>query len=370
MILSSISLKNVRNHADIQIQFEKKLNYIIGGNGKGKTTILESIYYLCTTKSSSTKTDAEAVRFGEEEFIITGFLEDITKNKVSVYYNIAESKKQYLMNDKQISRPSTIIGKFPVVMLSPADHAITQGTPGERRRFIDSVISQASNTYLNILIEYNRTLRQRSALLARFKESKDRSILTELNAWDERLVKNGTELIKHRMKFLSGFNSYLISAYYKVMGKEEIPAIRYIFLEDNKGGDIEESFYMLLEEYKESELKRAANLVGPHRDDFIFEINGENLRIYGSQGQHKTFQAALRFAEFFYLKDISGITPIFLLDDVFGELDSVRANKISGYLSEVGQAFITLTDFGNLSFLNIGDGDKIIKILDDGINYA
>ena len=110
--------------------------------------------------------------------------------------------------------------------------------------------------------------------------------------------------------------------------------------------------------------------MGPHKDDFIFNINNINLKTYGSQGQHKTFQAVLRFAEFFYLKDITSITPMFLLDDVFGELDANRANKISDYLQEVGQAFVTLTDFGNFTFLKKDDTDKVFKLNNGEVVYA
>ncbi len=113
-----------------------------------------------------------------------------------------------------------------------------------------------------------------------------------------------------------------------------------------------------------------SNLVGPHRDEFIFEINGLNLRSFGSQGQHKTFQVVLRFAQFFYLKKITGKTPIFLLDDVFGELDKKRSVKISEYLRQVGQAFITLTDFANFSFLKKTDGDLLLQINNGKVLYA
>jgi DNA replication and repair protein RecF len=134
---------------------------------------------------------------------------------------------------------------------------------------------------------------------------------------------------------------------------------------------LEDCFEKILNEKAEDEIRRGTNLVGPHRDDFIFDINGISLKSYGSQGQHKTFQTVLRFAEFFYLKDKTGNIPIFLLDDVFGELDAERAAAISNYLSTVGQAIITLTDFGNSSFLKKGKEDKVIRISMDGnITYA
>ena len=362
MILSSLSLKNFRIHTDTKINFSGNLNYIVGGNGYGKTSLLESIYYLCTTKSCSSKADAEAVSFGKHEFEVSGNFEVLTKNEVKVIYSIPGNKKYYFRNNKLISKSADIIGRFPVVLSTPSDHSITQGVPGERRKFIDSVISQASNTYLQILIDYNRTLRQRSALLQRIKETKNYALEDELEAWTEKLLQNGLEIIKHRVIFINNFQPFVRSSYYRIMGKDEEPKITYYFLNNYSEEDIENRYKALLEERHNDELRRATNLVGPHRDDFIFAINGLNLKTYGSQGQHKTFQAVLRFAEFCYLKEVTGRSPLFLLDDVFGELDANRASKISEYLGEVGQAFISLTDFGNFSFLKTSPKDKVIKL--------
>lgn len=370
MLLSSISLRNIRKHTETKIEFSEKLNYIVGGNGIGKTTILEAIHYLCTTKSCVTSTDSEAVKFGEPGFFIEGLFAGITEDKTMVSYSVNENKKYYMLNDKQIYKFSDVIGKFPVVLLSPADHSITQGYSAERRKFIDSVISQASRTYLNLLIEYNRTLKQRSFLLNRIKEGSKNDFL-ELNAWSEKLVSSGVEIIKHRAEFIEDFESYVKTSYKRILSGEEEPSIQYIYL-DGKCSPVEQNCFLdILMQRKDEEIRRGINLVGPHRDDFIFNVNGINLRNYGSQGQHKTFQTIMRFAEYFYLKDKTGKTPLFLLDDVFGELDANRSTKISGYLEDVGQAFITLTDFGNFSFLKKGKGSKIITLSESGaVSYA
>lgn len=362
MILSSLRLKNFRIHTDTKINFSGNLNYIVGGNGYGKTSVLESIYYLCTTKSCSSKSDAEVVNFDKDNFEVSGNFEDLTKDEVKVIYSIQESKKYYFRNSKLISKSADIIGKFPVVLSTPSDHSITQGVPGERRKFVDSVISQASSTYLQILIDYNRTLRQRSSLLQRIKDTRSNALDDELEAWTEKLLQGGLEIIKHRVSFIKNFQPFVHDSYFKIMGENEEPKITYYFLNDSNEDDIENRFKTLLNERRNDELRRATNLVGPHRDNFIFEINGLNLKTYGSQGQHKTFQAVLRFAEFGYLKGVTGRSPLFLLDDVFGELDANRASKLSKYLGEVGQAFITLTDFGNFSFLKTSPEDKVIKL--------
>ncbi len=370
MFLSSISLRNIRKHTETKFEFADKLNYIVGGNGVGKTTILEAIYYLCTTKSCVTSTDSEAVRVGEEGFNVIGNFSGLTSESVLVRYSSDENRKSYMLNNKPVNRFSDIIGKFPVVLLSPGDHSITQGYSSDRRKFVDSVISQASRTYLKILIEYNKTLKQRAYLLNRIRESggKDNH---ELDAWNEKLIMSGTEIIKHRKDFVLIFESYVKESYQKILlGKEE-PKIQYYFLEGKHFDDDEASFSELLDQRRNEEIRRGTNLVGPHKDDFVFEINGMSLRSFGSQGQHKTFQTILRFAEYFYLKDRTGKSPLFLLDDVFGELDAERASSISNYLGEIGQAFITLTDFGNTKFLNMKKGNRVINISAEGkVTYA
>jgi len=369
MILNSIRLRNFRVHKDVDLEFSKNLNYIVGGNGYGKTSILESIYYLCTTKSFDAKTDAEVISFGKEDFEIAGHISDITENSVRISCNINDSKKYYFLNDKHQSKHSDIIGKFPVVLLTPSDHKITQGVPGERRKLVDSVISQASSTYLQTLLDYNRTLKHRSSLLNRLREYRTEDMLVELDAWTTKLIKSGTEIIIRRRKFIEDFILFVKNSYYRIMEQEE-PSIDYYLLAGYEEGDLENYFAHLIDEKKEEEIRRASNLVGPHRDDFIFKINDISLKTYGSQGQHKTFQTALRFAEFFYLKDVTSKTPLFLLDDVFGELDATRAQRISEYLKDVGQAFVTLTDFGNFSYLKNEEDDMLIKLNSGKVAYA
>jgi DNA replication and repair protein RecF len=370
MILTDISLSNFRIHRDTKIDFSENLNYILGGNGQGKTTILDSIYYLCTTKSHDTRADSEVVSFNEEGFEVSGKFKDFTESKIRIIYSLKENKKIYYQDNKRVSRSVDVIGKFPVVMLAPADHSITQGSPADRRKFVDSVIGQASNTYLKILLDYNKSLRQRSALLIQLKEHYQNSLMDELKAWTSKIVDSGTEIIKHRKKFVDEFNDFIKESYKIIMATEEIPKITYSFLDNCETDNVEKEFAGLLVQKGEEEIRRATNLVGPHRDDFIFELNGLNLRSFGSQGQHKTFQVALRFAQFFYLKKRTSKTPIFLLDDVFGELDKKRSAKISEYLREVGQAFITITDFANFSFLKKEKNDLLIQLNKGRVTYA
>ncbi len=370
MVIKKISLRNFRLHSDSEIDFSEKLNYIVGGNGHGKTSILEAVYYLCTTKNINLNHDSDSVNFNEKELEIIGQFKDLTENNVRLQYSLNTSKKNYFLDDKLIYRASTIIGKFPVVTLTQLDHFITTGAPAERRKFVDSIISQASSTYLKILLEYKKVLRQRTSLLNQIRENPTPLLYTQLDSWNEALINSGTELIEHRIIFIKNYLGYVISSYQKIMGQTEIPEIEYKYFSGESSDSVEEQFRRELKLRREDELRRAKNLVGPHKDDFIFAINGFDLRKFGSQGQHKTFQIALRFGEFFYLKDTLGKTPIFLFDDVFGELDTFRANKISEYLTEVGQAIITMTDFSNLDKLSVSKSSKVIKVFNGEIAYA
>lgn len=370
MILSSINLKNFRSHKDTYLNFSDKLNFIIGGNGQGKTTVLEGIYYLCTSRSNNSKTDIEAVRFNEAGFELSGIFNDLSENKVRIVYSAANNKKHYFKNAKLISRLADIIGTFPVVILTPSDHSITQGPPAERRKFVDSVISQASENYLETLLDYGKTLRQRSALLFQMKENNKKYLFDELEAWTEKLIDSGLSIINYRLNFRANFVKYIAASYKIIMGNDEVPDLRYTYLENYEGSELKEEFTRLIELKRNEELRRTSNLVGPHRDDFIFEINKLSLKTYGSQGQHKTFQVVLRFAEFFYLKEVMGIAPLFLLDDIFGELDVARSQMISEYLRELGQAFITMTDFTNLAFMQRNESDRHINLRSGAVVYG
>lgn len=361
MLLSSLSVTNFRKHISSNFQFAEGLNYIVGQNSIGKTSILEAIHYLCSSKSIFAK-DREVVTFNEKHFEIEGVFQNKNINRVRVFFNSAENKKYFLLNGKQVHKSSEIVGKFPVVTLTPEDYQITQGSPADRRKFFDSVFAQASKTYLDFLIDYNKILKHRSVILNLLSEKITPSLLEELDSWTENLIDKGAQIIKYRKKFIETFNNYLIDSYAQIMNSGEIPSIKYITISEEPDFDPKTVLEILLKKNRQLEIRRNLNLFGPHRDEFLLEINGINLKKFGSQGQNKTFQINLRFAEFFYLKEFTDEIPIFLLDDVFSELDTMRATKVSEFLKKVGQAFITLTDFSNMSFLSKSDKDRIIKL--------
>lgn len=360
MVLKQIELQNFRLHKDTSINFSDKLNLIIGGNGQGKTTILEAIYYLCTTKNIHLASDSEVITYDETNFGVEGKFLDLTEDSVRLVYDLQKNKKTIFLNEKQISSAIEIIGKFPVVSLTQIDHSITQGAPAVRRKFVDSVISQVSQTYLKTLLEYSKVLKQRSLILNQIKENKKVNLFHQLEAWTESLIKKGVIIIEQRKKFLAEYNSFLKEAFNHIM-REEIPEITYL-TQINTVENLEDMYRRELEKIREDEIRKGMNLLGPHRDDFIFFLNGKELKKFGSQGQHKTFLIALRFAQFFYIKEKTTKSPIFLMDDIFGELDKKRAEKISKYIPDIGQAFITMTDLTRKEELGNSKDYLLIKV--------
>lgn len=362
MVLKQIDLLNFRLHRNTSLNFSDKLNVIVGGNGQGKTTILEAIYYLCTTKNLHLSSEQEVVSYDELNFEVKGTFYDLTTDKVRLIYDSVKNKKTYFLNEKQINSATEIIGKFPVVSLTQTDQAITQGSPGDRRKFVDSIISQISQSYLKSLLDYSKILKQRALLLNQIRENRNINLYPQLDVWTEALVLRGTEIIEHRKNFIKEFDDYLRNSYEKMKLKEEEPKIEYVTALNNNKEDTLQKFRKELELLREDEVKKGVNLLGPHRDDYLFYINGKELKKYGSQGQHKTFQIALRFAQFKYIKEKITKAPIFLMDDIFGELDKNRAKKITEYLPEIGQAFITMTDLTKEEDLKTIDDSIFIRV--------
>ncbi|GMU86919.1 MAG: DNA replication and repair protein RecF [Ignavibacteriales bacterium] len=371
MIIRRLSLHDFRIHQSTEMEFSPKLNFIVGGNGQGKTSLIEAIYFLCTTKNYKGAPDADLLRFGQSGYSIHGVFEDVTENQVHIRYLPDENKRIYIKDGKTVHRAADIIGAFPVVLLTPEDHALTQGAPADRRRFIDSVISQYSPVYLENILEYAKILKQRTYILNRIKENSGRGLGAELDAFTEKMILTGSSIIQQRNDFIKEFKDFVAEVYQEIMGEEEMPFMKYQFLGGAEAdADITLFFRKRAYERREEEIRRGMNLTGPHRDDIDFAINGKSLKSFGSQGQHKTFQVALRFAQFFYLKARSGKTPVFLLDDVFGELDAYRAGHISRYLTQVGQAVITMTDLSNYAYLRDMNESRMFTVSAGMVNPA
>jgi len=349
MLLTNLRLRHFRNHLDSLFQFGGGTNLLLGDNGEGKTNILEAISYLCLTKSFYASSDALALNFGAEMFEIAGtFVGGAgTEHHVRVVYAKEPVEKVVMVNKRRVEPFTTIIGRFPIVIFSPEYAAVASGAPAERRKFVDFVISQSSSVYLHDLIAYRRVLRHRNKILKEAKlERRDCSEL--LPPWDEQMVILGAALMHRRNQFIGEFQDFISAAYHRLVGGAEEPTIGYQPMiplpERSTDTEIRELLKREIEETRAVEMRAGLTLVGPQRDELVFKINGLDLRSYASQGQQKTFLIALKIAEFFYLKDRSGETPILLLDDIFSELDEHRARKLLHFVEGLSQTFITSTN--------------------------
>ncbi|MCX6137640.1 MAG: DNA replication/repair protein RecF [Ignavibacteriales bacterium] len=349
MNIVSVELRRFRNHHATALEFGPSANTLLGENGQGKTNVLEAISFLCLTKSFFAKSDSVAVQQGTSGFEVSGtFQSDIgSRFAVRTSYDLASAGKLYDIDGKPPETYASVIGRFPIVVLSPENSSITFGTPVERRRFLDLVISQSSASYVEEMVEYRRVLRQRNAILSDAARKLVAAPQAEemLEPWNESLIIRGTRLVHKRREFFSAFAPYVEQAYVALGAGSEQPVLVY----QPQIGDgetpeaIAQQFRSAVAAKMRDELRVGTTLVGPQRDEIQFSLNGLPLRQHASQGQHKTFLIALKVAEFFFLKERVHEVPIFLLDDVFSELDELRAQKLLALTATLGQTFITTT---------------------------
>jgi len=370
MILESLRLENFKNYKNCSLNFSPKLNFIYGNNGNGKTNILESISLLCYTKSFLHNTESDCIKYGEKKFDVLGDFENSSalKSKIHFSYESEPGSKKVLMNNEPVGRMSGYFGKYPLVVLSPQDLKLTTGTPNDRRRNFDLLISQTSRIYVDELRNLNRLLKQKNTLLKDnlvYRKYSSEQLSNMVNIWNEELAEIGTKIIMRRIEFVSEFRMYIEDKFKDIVENAYIPILCYeseLFNEGdfNTQESILKNFKKVLEDKYHVEVKRGISLTGPHRDNYIFRMDkgGEifDIRTFASQGEHKTFIVALKLSEYKYLQDKLENTglgePILLLDDVFSELDKTRIKKISGILPDYNQVFITTTDINYLDLLN------------------
>lgn len=351
MNVQSLSVRNFRNHKQSQLDFGYGINALLGMNGQGKTNILEAISYLSLTKSFYAAGDATALRIGSESFEIEGNIvtDSCNENRVIVTYSRGTGTKEFRINNVRPGNMASVIGRFPVVILSPENSNVTFGGPADRRKFLDLILCQLSRTYLADLLEYRRIMKQRNKLIAGMR-AEQRLRTEELAPWDAGLIAHGSRIIARRMAFVHEFSGYVRAAYDDLVREKENPSMEYVTLAaglDGLGeGEIAAAMADALECRRVEEIRRGLSLVGPHRDEVRFQINGISVQQYASQGQHKTLLVALKVAEFFYLKERANEVPIFLLDDLFSELDEHRSRHILELVGRLGQTIITATDEG------------------------
>ena len=332
-ILEKITGADFRNIRLQELEFSPNLNCISGNNGEGKTNLLDAIYYLSMTKSAFSSTDRYNFRYGTSSFSICGtyLMPNSLESRFSIQVDLTGEKK-VRRDDKPYGKVSSHIGVLPVVMVSPEDISLISESGEERRRFVNSVLSQMDREYLASLQQYNRLLQQRNRMLKELQTDRDL-----LSVFDSRLQAYAEPVYEARKKFTDDIRP-VISEYYRMLsgGSEQVDVCYRSDLEKGALADLLASSYE-----KDRILKYTS--AGIQRDDFEFSMNGWPIRKCGSQGQQKSFLVSLKFAQYEIMKRCCGFAPLLLLDDVFDKLDM---NRISNLLSMVsgsdfGQIFIT-----------------------------
>ena len=403
MLLNHIVLRNFRNYINCEVDFPKPVNLIIGGNAQGKTSLLEAIYFLCTAESHRATHDAELIRHHESGFYLKGTLRNGSDDVTSLEA-MKQARGQFRLKKNGVlqTKRSEWIGQFNAVFFSPESLTLVKGGPSERRRFLDLLISQVDSKYLKNLQAYNLVLKQRNELLKQIRATL--ANVAQLDAWDQLLLVHGTAVIIRRLEIFHQLRDHAIENHRKLTGGLEDIALTYRSASvpkdtsiDNIGCSISETtglnalaepsdaphkatrededkiakhFGISLNASREADLQRGTSLVGPHRDDFLIELENESkeptpychsesepqdpdpepgtfrevARSYGSQGQQRTIALALKLAELELIRHLTGRDPIVLLDDVTSELDYKRIGHLLEVLQNLSaQTFITAT---------------------------
>jgi DNA replication and repair protein RecF len=353
--LSKISLTQFKNYDFATFNFTERVIGICGLNGKGKTNLLDAIYYLCFTKSYFSKTDSLNTLFNKDGFRLEGKI----SNDTIVCIFRGAGKKEVLLNDIAYEKFSHHIGKFPCVMIAPDDIELITGGSEGRRTFVDTILSQMDADYLQHLIIYTKVLQQRNSLLKRFAEQ-GKTDWNLLEVLDEQLILPGNYIYEKRKAFTEQLIPLVQQFYKQIANVEEFVTLQYESQLNNN------SFNALLNQFREKDFILQRSNGGIHKDDISIQLNGQVFKNIASQGQRKSLLFALKLAEFELLKMNKGFAPLLLLDDVFEKLDDNRMQNLLHWVcnENEGQVFITDTHRDRLeaAFIELDTSYQIIEL--------
>jgi DNA replication and repair protein RecF len=359
MYLQQLSVINFKNYAEAGLAFSEGVNAFTGDNGAGKTNLLDAIHYLSLCKSYFNPIDTQQIKQDTDFFIING-----TFNKNEHDEKIAcavkrNHKKQFKRNKKDYQRLADHIGLFPLVMISPYDTSIITEGSDERRKFIDNVLSQTDNRYLDEVIIYNKILNNRNAFLKLIADT-GRYDPHLLEVMDEQLIEAGTSIFNKRKLFMESFTGIFNQHYQYLTGDAEKVELIY------ESQLLQEDLAVLLKKNIERDRALERTTTGIHKDDLVFVIHGMPMKKFGSQGQQKSFLIALKLAQYTFLTKQKGFKPLLLLDDIFDKLDDKRVTKLMQMVSDndFGQVFITDTSMSRVQniFNDMGVAIKIFEV--------
>lgn len=353
MYLERLFLMNYRNISQAELQFSPKINCLVGDNGMGKTNILDAIHYLSFCRSSLSPTDSQTILHDSGGMMLSGTYHSDVNADSSESFTISSSlrtggRKQFKRDGKDYRRFSEHIGLIPLVMISPDDSMLISGGSEERRKFMDIVISQYDRNYLEHLINYNKALSQRNALLKCEPEPDS----GQFEIWEMMMANNASFIYGKRKEFIDTLIPYFQEMYSEIGNGSEQVGLSYRSHLDDGPLDLQ------LADMRAKERIVGFTLHGIHRDELEMTLGGYPIRREGSQGQNKSFLTALKLAQYKHLAESCGRRkPLLLLDDLFDKLDSKRVENILRLVSGdcFGQIFITDVNRSHL--------DQILELL-------
>lgn len=346
LVVTDIHLQGFRSYSDFDIEPSEKLTILVGANAAGKTNIVEAVQLLSTTQSFRRPSWAELVRRGSNEARISLTASgDARVVEIEMVVSLS-GRRTFKLNSKKRQGAAGILGILPSVVFTPDDLRLVKDSAERRRSAVDEVGDQLSVTYMRVRQDYERTLRQRNALL------KDPDVPdADLAVWDEALISRGIKLTEHRKNLFGRICEAMMAAYQTISPNEELTA-SYVTSWEREGFSAGEGMDVrgVVEEAmatkRAAERSRGASLIGPHRDEMVFYLDGWNARTYASQGQQRSIALAWKLAEVEVMTEISGQRPLLLLDDVMSELDSDRRRALSELVGQGTQTIVTTTNLG------------------------
>lgn len=333
----SISLYQFKNYFQQEFTFSERIVGICGRNGAGKTNLLDAIHYLCFTRSYFSRQDGLNIQHGHQGFRIEGHLELKGQEEKAVCILRETGKKEFSVNDELYTRFSRHIGRYPCVIIAPDDVQLIIGGSEERRKFLDTLLSQLDQDYLGSLINYTKILQQRNSFLRSASEGfgKDFSVLDIL---DEQLSGEGNRIFEKRRDFLLKFLPIVKQLYNDICQRYE--NINLIYESELHQASMEE----LLKHNRQKDLMILRTTAGVHRDDLVFSLGEQPFKTIASQGQRKSLLFALKLAELEILKEEKRLSPFLLLDDVFEKLDEERISNLLVRVCSDADCQIFITD--------------------------
>ncbi|KMQ64664.1 DNA recombination protein RecF [Chryseobacterium angstadtii] len=346
MIIKKLSLYNFKNHSEKKFEFSPQINCFVGNNGAGKTNILDALHYLSVGKSFLGNTDVNNIKREEVFFTIDAEILNEDSEDIIKISQPKEAKKIIKKNDKSYDRLADHIGYLPSVMISPYDSNLISDSGESRRKFLDSMISQTDSEYLFDLIQYQKTIQQRNALLKYFAKNRtwDKD---SLDIYNEPISKFGTRIFVKRRNFVEKLDPIVQNFYGIISGGKETVSVQYQsdLSEGFDSTQPDKAFQTLLTESLERDRMLTYTSKGIHKDDLLFEMDHVLIKKTGSQGQQKSFLISLKLAQMSLVKELTKKTPILLLDDIFDKLDDTRVSQLIELVNQenFGQIFITDT---------------------------